>query len=161
MVKITLPDLSAPSVSTHHLLVGCQRREEEEKGVRREEGRSGQMRKGAGGLYEGDHLAKSAVKASAQCTQRIAAGANTQRGVDLPEATLRPWPPCHCHLSISQPLHLAICLEETYFLSLHSSSLHYPQEEQGKLCRRRLPGRVRGVSMSEPFFMLGSCHEIE
>lgn len=27
-----LPDLSSPSVSTHHLLVGCQRREEEQRG---------------------------------------------------------------------------------------------------------------------------------
>lgn len=43
MVEITLPDLSALSVSTHHLLVGCQRREEEEKGVRREGGRRGWM----------------------------------------------------------------------------------------------------------------------
>lgn len=38
MVKIKLPDLSSPSVSTHHLLVGCQRREEEERGVRWGEG---------------------------------------------------------------------------------------------------------------------------
>lgn len=68
MVEITLPDLSALSVSTHHLLVGCQRREEEEKGVRREGGRRGWMGERGGGVYEGDHLAKSAVKASARCT---------------------------------------------------------------------------------------------
>lgn len=36
-----LPDLSSPSVSTHHLLVGCQRREEEQRGVKWERGRRG------------------------------------------------------------------------------------------------------------------------
>lgn len=39
MAEITLPDLSAPSVSTHHLLAGCQRREEDERGG--EAGRTG------------------------------------------------------------------------------------------------------------------------
>lgn len=41
MVEIMLPDLSSPSVSTHHLLVGCQRREEEQRGVKWERGRRG------------------------------------------------------------------------------------------------------------------------
>lgn len=59
MVEIALPDLSSPSASTHHLLVGCQRREEEERGVRWEGGK-----KGEGERLVGDGWGGGSVKGS-------------------------------------------------------------------------------------------------
>lgn len=83
------------------------------------------------------------------CALSAAAGANTSPGAGLPEATLWPRTPCHCHLSVSQPLHPAIRLEEAHFLPPHSSSLHYPQEGRGKSCWRGLPAKVKRVSLSK------------
>lgn len=53
MVKIKLPDLFSPFMSTHHLLVGCQRREEEERRVRWEGGRRGTAGRRWMGVGEG------------------------------------------------------------------------------------------------------------
>lgn len=133
-------------MSAHHLLPECQKKGGR-KGRLRREGESSWQEMDQGGWR--DHLAKSLWR-TLLCALSVMAGANMQWGIGIPEATLRLWPPYHCHLSVSQPLHLAICLQRTYFLPPHSSSLHYPEEEQGKLCQRGLLGGVRAVSMSDP-----------